>query len=267
MTGAALAQPIEIGLRRHLQLIAARVRAMIVLAFSYLWLQLDGEEPRTSVYGVRLTPNFGDKTFRYCLYGTYGRHISDYLEAIDRPFVFLDIGANQGLFTLIAGRNPSCRHAVALEPIGRTFRLLQANVALNGLADRVTLLKAALSHRSGTGEIRVKPNHSGAASMNGHKLSRDERCEAIALIDAAELARALPPEGEIVIKIDVEGHEEVVLEQLVRSSFIGRVGAVFYEKDERWAEPQRTRALLEGAGFERFRKFGMGRHYDMLAQR
>jgi FkbM family methyltransferase len=263
----ALAYPVELGLRRHLQLFAARARAFVALALSYLWRKIDGEQPCTSVYGVRMMPNFGDRTFRYCFYGTYGRHISDHLDAIDRPFVFVDIGANQGLFTLIAGRNPHCRHAVALEPIGRTFRLLTRNLDLNGLGGRVTPLRAALSHRSGPGEIRVTPNHSGAASMNGHKLSRSETSVAIEMIDAAALAEALPREGEIVIKIDVEGHEEVVLEQLVNSSFIGRVSTVFYEKDERWAEPERTRELLEQVGFTRFQKFGLGRHYDMLARR
>jgi FkbM family methyltransferase len=263
----ALAYPIELGLRRHLQLFAARAQAFVALALSYLWRKIDGEHPCTSVYGVKMVPNFGDRTFRYCFYGTYGRHISDHLDAIDRPFVFLDIGANQGLFTLIAGRNPNCRHAVALEPIGRTFRLLTTNLELNGLSERTTPLEAALSHHSGPGEIRVTPKHSGAASMNGHKLSRDETSVTIHMVDAAALAEALPPDGEIVVKIDVEGHEEVVLEQLVGSSFIGRVSTVFYEKDERWAEPERTRALLERAGFTRFQKFGLGRHYDMLARR
>jgi FkbM family methyltransferase len=267
MTDAALTQTARLGLRRHAQLFAARARAMIALSLSYLWRQIDDEQPCTSVYGVRLSPNFADRTFRYCLYGTYGRHISDHLEAIDRPFVFLDIGANQGLFTLIAGRNPHCLHAVALEPIGRTFRLLSRNVALNGLTRHVTTLNAALSVRTGTGEIRVKPNHSGAASMNGHALSRAERSETIELIDAEALAAALPPEGEIVVKIDVEGYEEVVLDQLVNSSFVDRISTVFYEKDERWAEPGRTRELLETAGFTRFRKFGIGRHYDVLVER
>jgi FkbM family methyltransferase len=257
----------ELPVRPYMRLVAARARAMSVLALSYLRRQIDGEQPRTSVYGVRMSPNFGDRTFRYCLYGTYGRHISDCIEAIDRPFVFLDIGANQGLFTLIAGRNPHCRHAVALEPIARTFGLLTRNIELNGLTDQVTALRAALSERSGTGEIRIKPNHSGAASMNGHRLSKMETSERIALIDAAALTRALPSNGEIVVKIDVEGHEEVVLEQLLNSSFVGRISTVFYEKDERWADPERTRALLEQAGFSRFRKFGIGRHYDMLATR
>lgn len=267
MKGAALGSPTEYGVRRHLRQFKARATAMTVLALSYLRLQIEGGEPRTSVYGVRMMPNFRDRTFRYCLYGTYGRHISDYLDAIDRPFVFLDIGANQGLFTLIAGRNPHFLHAVALEPIEPTFRYLVANVELNGLDGRVTPVMAALSHRSGTGEIRVKPNHSGAASMNGHKLSGAEKSEPIALIDAAALASALPADGDLVVKIDVEGHEEVVLEQLTGSSFIDRVAAVFYEEDERWAAPWRTRALLEKVGFTRFRKFGMGGHYDMLAER
>lgn len=255
------------GVRNNARLVLARIRAMTVWALSYLKKQIDGEPARETAYGVRMVPNFNDRTFRYCFFGTYGRHISDYLDAIDRPFVFLDIGANQGLFTLIAGRNPNCRHAVALEPIGRTFRLLDRNIELNGLAGRVTPVNAALSDRAGAGEIRIKPNHSGAASMNGHKLSREEESVPIALIDAAALARSLPPEGDIVVKIDVEGHEEVVVEQLVGSGFVDRIVAVLYENDERWADPRPTRALLERAGFARFRKFGIGRHYDMLAQR
>lgn len=267
MSDGALAYTLEFGVRRHVRVALARFKAMAVLAFSYLTGKPDTGEPKTSVYGVKLISNWRDRTFRYCLYGTYGRHLSDWLNAFERPFVFLDVGANQGLFTLVAGRNPHCRRVVALEPLPRTFALLEANLRVNGVEDRVTAVNAALSDRSGTAEIRTKPNHSGAASLSQHRLSRDEASETIVLLDGAALAKHLPPDGEIVVKIDVEGHEAVVIEQLMGAPFVERISAVFYENDERWADVARARALLEGAGFTRFRKFGMGKHYDLLAER
>lgn len=267
MSPEALAYDHRFVVRLDVRLVLARVRAMFALALSYLVGKADDQPAKTSVYGVKLTANYRDRTFRYCLYGTYGRHLSDYIAALDEPFVFLDIGANQGVFTLVAGRNRHCLHAVALEPLARTFRFLEDNTRLNGLEDKVTLLMAALSDRTGTAEIRIKPNHSGAASLNGHRLSRLETRETIALIDAEALGRHLPDEGEIVVKIDVEGHEEVVIAQLMGSSYAGRIRAVFYENDERWADPLPARKSLERAGFRSFSKFGVGRHYDLLAER
>ena len=72
----------------------------------------------TSRYGVRMRANWKDRTFRYCHYATYGRALSDYLAAQDHAFSFIDIGANQGLYSLLAAQNPYCKAVVAFEPVG-----------------------------------------------------------------------------------------------------------------------------------------------------
>ena len=69
--------------------------------------------------------------------------IDDLLAAIDKPFAFIDIGANQGLFSLVAARNPNCQKIVALEPVPTTYAKLQANLALNGLDDRADAISGS----------------------------------------------------------------------------------------------------------------------------
>ena len=91
----------------------------------------------TSRYGVRMRANWQDRTFQYCRYATSGHVLSDYLAAQDAPFAFVDIGANQGLYSLLAAQNPHCAAAIAFEPVAATFALLQDNIALNDAKARI----------------------------------------------------------------------------------------------------------------------------------
>ncbi|HSG33676.1 MAG TPA: FkbM family methyltransferase [Sphingomonadaceae bacterium] len=265
-----MADLFEFAVKRNLRVVMARLRAKSMVALDRIARLFGGRairESHVSVYGVPMVSNFGDKTFRYCFYGTYGKHLSNYLDAIDRPFAFVDIGANQGLFTLIAGRNRQCCRLVAMEPVKRTFGYLEANVALNRLGDRAKLLNAALSDASGTAEIAIKPNHSGVASIAGGRSLDDWPTETIALMSIAELDQHLPDDREIVVKVDVEGHEPVVIAELLKSRHLARISGIFYEMDERWADAGRIADMLREAGFTRFTKYGIRRHYDMLAER
>jgi FkbM family methyltransferase len=260
----------EFAVKRNLRVVMARVRAKSNVAldkFARLLGKRHIKDSHMSVYGLPMVSNFGDKTFRYCLYGTYGKHLSGYLDSIDRPFTFIDIGANQGLFTLVAGRNPKCRRLIALEPVAQTFDFLGRNVELNRLDGRTSLLNAALSDRSGTAEIALKPHHSGVASIANRDNLDQWECETITLMTVDELDAIIPAEDEIVVKVDVEGHEPVVIAQLLKSRHLARISGIFYEMDERWADAGKIRTMLEDAGFSRFTKFGIRRHYDMLAER
>jgi len=53
-----------------------------------------------SWYGPAFRSNINDTTFRFYITGSYGRLYWDELQRISESFVFLDIGANQGLYTL-----------------------------------------------------------------------------------------------------------------------------------------------------------------------
>lgn len=217
----------------------------------------------TSRYGVRMRANWADRTFRYCYHATYGRALSDYLAAEDQPFVFVDIGANQGLYSLLAARNRHCAAAIAFEPVAATFALLGDNIALNGFDTKIRPVRAAVSLHSGIARIATDSAHSGTASLRG---GEPREGEAISILGIAGVDTLLEGTLPMIVKIDVEGHEETVIEALMASAHRGRIAAIFYEVDERWIDAAAIVARLRAAGFVRFTRFGIGRHYDILAE-
>lgn len=262
-----LALWLEFGLRRHGRVAMARLKASARRCGRAIRRRRDDLAPVRSAYGIDLIPNFADKTFRYCLYGTYGRFFADFLRGQDTPFAFLDIGANQGLYSLIAAANPACMQVTAFEPVASTYALLQRNLIANGHHARVRAVNAGVSNRSGPASIAIKPGHSGVATLSRPDAATFGMMESVTLMDGHELAAILPGNEPIIVKIDVEGHETEVIAELVASPLIGRVTAVFYEMDERWADAAAVRELLASVGFTRLRKHGVGRHYDVMAMR
>jgi FkbM family methyltransferase len=219
-----------------------------------------------SAYGVRLVANWDDTTFRFCATGAYGTFFSGFLDRQARPFCFVDIGANQGLYSMIAARNPQCRHAFAFEPVPQTADLLQGNIAANGAERKITLLRKGVSDRAGEIPIAIPEGHSGAAAIG--RTLEGAHTHVIEVIDGAGLAEALSCEaGRFIVKIDVEGHEAAVIAALLSTPIVAQIQAIFYECDERWIDVAQIQADLEAAGFSTFQKVGAGDHYDILASR
>jgi FkbM family methyltransferase len=75
--------------------------------------------------------------------------------------IFVDIGANIGTSTIPALTRLGASRAIAIEPAATNCRLLRANVAANGLDERVTIVEAALSDRPGTLSLELGPDNSG----------------------------------------------------------------------------------------------------------
>lgn len=219
-----------------------------------------------SDYGVLMTPNWGDATFEYCVLAEYGNVLSDLITAKAESFAFVDIGANQGLYSLVAAKNPRCVRALAYEPVARTFALLVQNIRLNG--SDATVLPFNFGISTNEAEIAIFQNrqHSGKASLH-RRDDNDQVEETISIKTARSIDQDLPAGLPLFIKIDVEGHEEAVLQSLAAAPFAARVTEVFYEVDEDWLDPASLETILRGIGFRQFEKHGSGRHYDVLATR
>jgi len=242
-----------------------QLKKLVFLPYAKLraWMGGEGKGFSRSHYGVLLKTNWRDRTFVYCHFAVYGHGLSSYLKALDRPFVFLDIGANQGLYSLIAGKNPFCTSAIALEPVPDTFARLTENINANGLQDRVKAVQAALSDKKGTATIAFDAAHSGLASL------RDDHDDGLQIetMDMAAFDELLGDPPMLVIKVDVEGHEAAVMAQLVKSRFLSRMKSVFYEVDAKWSDAAGLRKILESGGFNDFTTIGRGKHFDVLATR
>lgn len=221
------------------------------------------------LYGVRLVGNWDDQTFRMYLFGSYGFFLSDFLARQTSPFVFLDIGANQGLYAILAAGNRHCVAVHAFEPVPRVAALLRQNVALNR-ARQVIVHQTAISDRTGSIDIAFDPGHSGTTSLlrpvdGGAAGAGRVRLDTI---DHSGLDALIPTDGpRILIKIDVEGHEATVISELAKCRALPRIEAIFYECDESVTDVAAVEAVLRRAGFSRFEKVGTGTHYDTLARR
>lgn len=261
--------------RRALRVARQEGLSGVLLRLRWRWaaarlplLRAMGRPVVPSAYGIKLAANWHDATFGYYVSGVYGRALSDLIAEMDRPFHFWDIGANQGLYAILAARNPQCRGVHAFEPVPDTAALLRRNLALNGVAGRVDVVQAAISDRQGTMQIHLPQNHSGGATLRAADTAQDLRAVDIATTDAAGLGELVIPEGlPILIKIDVEGHEATVLQQVLQSRHAAAVMAIFYECDETWVDAAAIEALLRAAGFRSFEQIGSGTHYDVLARR
>lgn len=214
--------------------------------------------------------NYRDITFRSCVMGSYGRFYSDHVGATQKSHIFFDIGANQGLFTIIAAKNPFCVRAYAFEPVSDTFLFLKKNIALNQVEQKCSLVKAGIAECSGQHQITRAVNHSGAASLVRANVEKAAAyiSEEIQVINAADLNRMVTERDiPISVKIDVEGYEPQVLAELFKTEFADNIFEVFFEVDERWVDAEQLIEFLKRHGFQQFERIGGNGHYDVLAAR
>ena len=187
------------------------------------WKALDGLVVRLSfirsAYGPYLSITPEDRTFELCVTG-YGRFVSDAIASQGRPFVFLDIGANLGLFSLLAARNPHCRRVIAVEPLPAIFRNLEANVGRNEGDKIEPILGAVTATKEDFVYLSFDERHSGMSKI----VDGPHNAVRAPAISAEKLDRLLPNASTpIVAKIDVEGSEVDVMSALRKTRFYGAV--------------------------------------------
>jgi FkbM family methyltransferase len=123
----------------------------------------------------------------------------------------VDVGANTGIYTLLAcALNPLCR-AIALEPVPEIYAILQENVAMNGFLGRCTCINMAAADYTGKASFHVPYEDcptSGSLNPLGHRNSPGRLLE----VDVTTLDHVRQVSGPInLVKIDVEGFEDCVL--------------------------------------------------------
>jgi len=138
-----------------------------------------------------------------------------FVEAFLRPGdTFVDVGANVGLFSVVAGRiiGPTGK-LIAFEPVSKTFRRLQENLQINQF-NHVTANNLALSSAPGSFDMVVSVGDKDAwNSMAQPYVDGETKTETVQLTtwDAYASTNALT--GQVALmKIDVEGWEHHVLQ-------------------------------------------------------
>ena len=133
-----------------------------------------------------------------------------HLEKILSPGkVFIDAGANFGIYTLVASKLVGeTGRVVAFEPTTQSFSTLTQNVALNGLTNVLTL-SVALSEKPGRAWLYHGPDP--VRNSLGKAPSWGGEAEEVVTDSLDNMFQQGLIERVDVIKIDVEGAEELVL--------------------------------------------------------
>lgn len=180
--------------------------------------------------GGRFACDLADQISReVCMTGLYEPPVTRLMQQhLPRGGTAIDLGANWGYFTLLAAAATGPAGAVfALEPDPRQFAALTANVAMNQMA-HVAALQVAASAREG--RVSLSGYDEGDTNRGVSRLADPAaggRRFDVAATSVDALTSGSP--GVDVVKIDVEGAEDLVLEGMSRGLTARRYRAVILE--------------------------------------
>jgi FkbM family methyltransferase len=134
-----------------------------------------------------------------------------FIEALLQPGqVFVDVGASLGLYTVLgANRVGQSGRVVAVEAAAAAFAQLQRNIRLNGL-NMVHAIHAAAAETDGRTRLYCDPDPDRNTTLPSG-VSTPRAYEDVAARSIDSLLEELGCDHVDVIKIDVEGAEELVL--------------------------------------------------------
>ena len=169
--------------------------------------------------------------------------------------VLLDVGANVGVYTVWAS---AIRRAtvIALEPEAENYALLNRNIRLNNVADRVTALPLALSNVDEASHLYIRDTRIGGSNHSaGESLDFALRPVESTFRQGCFLYRldTLIHRGVLQvpdhIKIDVDGFEHRVIEGAANTLRDPKVRSLLIETNPSLTEHQAMIVALENLGF------------------
>ncbi|MFI5163278.1 MAG: FkbM family methyltransferase [Sphingobacteriales bacterium] len=137
--------------------------------------------------------------------------------------VFFDVGSNVGSFTLLASGVCKAK-SVTVEPVKSTFDLLNKNIALNDLQDKVTTINAAAGSAAGTITFTANEDTTNHAIIEAGTETTGTIEVPVITIDS--ISAQNPP---VLMKIDVEGFETEVLKGMQKTLDSSALKAIIIE--------------------------------------
>lgn len=127
------------------------------------------------------------------------------LHFLQHDELFVDVGANAGAYTLLAAGVCNA-HVIAVEPVSRTCGLLEKNLALNELLDKVEIQNIALGASVDALHISIT-----AADAWNHIVTNPAKAKSVEQVKVMPLDQLCAATVPSLLKIDVEGYEANVL--------------------------------------------------------
>jgi len=153
--------------------------------------------------------NWTDNTNLFSIIGGYYDEVFSVVNTLQPGMAFVDIGANAGVFSMVAGRRVGeSGVVVAFEPQRQVYRYLVANAELNGLRSFYPFMAAVGSSTALCSFDEGPHDHSGmghiseSGSANVLQLGKSELQRTIGTLIGTR---------KTMVKIDVEGAEADVI--------------------------------------------------------
>lgn len=152
--------------------------------------------------------------------------------------VVIDVGMNIGAASLFFASRPGVEHVYGFEPFITTYALAQDNFRRNPtLGAKITAHNFGLSHRNSTESLPYIEERKGSLGVNGlpHNFTpsrKDVRIDTIELREATAALRPIVdahPNSAIALKIDCEGAEYDIVDNLAASSLLARFCPIMIE--------------------------------------
>jgi FkbM family methyltransferase len=193
-----------------------------------------------------------------CRFGEYEPEMTQTVQnLLQEGSVFVDLGANEGYFSVVAARRvgPGGR-VIAVEPQTRLIPVLEKNCAGNGVRERVEIVNCAVSDQAGTSPFFLAADLNTGSSGLARHTRYPLPTEMVHTTTLADLFGRLGLTRVDLLKVDIEGHEyEAILgsKQLFRD---GGIRAVALELHPEWIrgrglDPQEVPSFLESCGYRR----------------
>lgn len=166
--------------------------------------------------------------------GVYERSIIDWSNStlMDSSKEFIDVGAHIGTWTLPFAK--SCKRVHSFECSPRTYNFLCGNIALNGFDYKVKTYNIALGNETGNTTYYMRATDGGGNGCMRFECDKDveEVTVPVATLDSFNLTNI----G--LIKIDVEGFEQNVLEGASETLKNNNYPKIIFESWAPWREKE-----------------------------
>ncbi len=235
-------------------------------AYGYLWdikacgfsLNAIGErEIEIAGHGVRVRLNSVEEVFIFR--EIFCERTYDVQPAVQA--LVIDVGMNIGLASLFFAASLPNSRVEAFEPFASTCARARQQLALNPeLAGRINVRNYGLWSANEHRRIEIDASHKGSTGIWGTQADLDSGTqrvrdsEEIMLCDAAAVLGPILSahrSGPIILKLDAEGSEYGIFEQLAKAELVGRFDVILMEwhriKPEH--DPLRIRAMLSDLGY------------------
>ena len=172
--------------------------------------------------------------------------INEYTFVSPVECVAIDIGMNVGLTSLLLANNPMIKAVHSFEPFATPYARAAANIAMNpSLEPKITTYPFGLADRKEALQVKVQDTNTVGVSIAGTSVGAEET---IHIASAAETLRPIIDNAKaagqrVVMKVDCEGSEFAIFEDLERADLFKSIDVMMIEW-HKWWDPAKTQADL-----------------------